>query len=99
MRGIRNGMLDPMAGTYKITATPSLYCEGEYRGKLKSVLFRAVSPTDVRQWLAKNCGQFETAFGRIMPARLAGVIVDSLLRGDEVELPGLYAEHEFERGF
>jgi hypothetical protein len=88
-----------MTELYRISATPSLYSAGEYQGKLKSVTFTAVSQNDSRQWFAKNCGQFETAFSKIMPANLAGVLVKSLMLGDEVEFPGVYQDHEFAQGF
>jgi len=88
-----------MAGTYRISAVPVLYTEGDFRGKLQGVCFTAASPTDKKEWFANNCGQFELVFGKIMPRNLANVIVASLAHGDEVELPGLYDESEFERGF
>jgi hypothetical protein len=88
-----------MAESYRISATPSLYSTGEYQGKLKSVTFTAVSQNDSRQWFAKNCGQFENAFCKIMPADLAGVLVKSLTLGDEVEFPGVYQEYQFAQGF
>ena len=88
-----------MAEIYKISAAPTLFPEGEYQGKLKSVTFTAVSANDTRQWFAKNCGQFELAFRKIMPNGLANVIAAALINGDDVELPGLYREHQFEQGF
>ena len=88
-----------MAANYKISAEPTFYTDGPYAGKLKSVIFRAVSPTSTREWFAKNCGQFESAFARIMPASLAEIILSSLNHGDQVDFPGLYEESEFEQGF
>jgi hypothetical protein len=88
-----------MAEVYRITATPTLYTEGEYRGKLKSVIFNAVSQNDTRQWFAKNCGHFEDAFAKIMPAIPAHSLVETLMRGDEVEFPGIYLEYQFAQGF
>jgi hypothetical protein len=88
-----------MTATYKISAKPSFYSTGEYLGKLRSVTFTAISPTDSRQWPAKNCGQFEAAFGKIMAKNLARVIVSALIHGDEVELPGLYEPYQFDQGF
>lgn len=88
-----------MAESYKISATPSLYPAGEYEGKLKSVTFTATSQNDTRQWFAKNCGHFETAFGRIMPHSLAKSMVAHLTNGDEVEFPGVYLEYQFAQGF
>jgi hypothetical protein len=88
-----------MADAFKITATPSLYPAGEYEGKLKSVTFTAVSENDTRQWFAKNCGHFETAFSKIMPASLAKVMVAALTHGDDIEFPGAYPEYQFARGF
>jgi hypothetical protein len=88
-----------MTGTYKISAKPSLYPEGEYQGKLRGVTFTAASSTEKREWFSTNRGQFETAFSEIMPHGLAKVIVESLMHGDEVEFPDLYREDQFERGF
>src|SRR4051812_28570214 len=88
-----------MNGTYRISAVPVLHTEGEYHGKLKRVIFTASSETDTREWFANNCGQFESAFSRIMPAGMARIILSSLLEGDQVELPGLYREEQFARGF
>lgn len=88
-----------MAEKYTITATPSLYSEGEYAGKLKSVTFTAISQNDTRQWFAKNCGHFQAAFSRIMKHSRAQALVDSLTHGDEVEFPGSYLEYQFAQGF
>ena len=88
-----------MPGIYRISATPVLYTTGAFKGKLKGVSFTSASPADTHEWYANNCGHFEIAFSRIMPRNLAQVIVASLTQGDEVELPGLYAEQEFEGGF
>jgi hypothetical protein len=92
-------MLNIMPGTYKITAVPTLFCEGKFAGQLKSVTFTAVSPTDTRQWPAKNCGQFETAFSRIMPKSEAHALVAALMNGDTLDLPGVYQENQFDQGF
>jgi hypothetical protein len=88
-----------MAGTYRISATPLLHTEGAFKGKLKGVSFIAASPNQTHEWFSNNCGQFELAFSRIMPASLARLIVASLMHGDDVEFPGLYVEEEFEQGF
>jgi hypothetical protein len=88
-----------MAETYKISAVPVLYSTGDFKGKLKGVSFTAASPMDTKEWFGANCGQFELAFSKIMPRSLAQAIVASLMHGDDVELPGLYYEYQFERGF
>jgi hypothetical protein len=88
-----------MAGTYRISATPLLHTEGNFRGKLKGVSFIAASPKQTHEWYSNNCGQFELAFSKIMPLSLARVIVASLMHGDDVEFPGLYEEEAFEQGF
>jgi hypothetical protein len=88
-----------MPGTYRISAKPLLHSEGEYKGKLKRVIFTAASPAGTREWFANNCGQFETALSRIMPASVARVTLAALMQGNDVELPGMYKEEEFERGF
>lgn len=88
-----------MAELFRITAVPTLYNQGEYAGKLKSVTFTAVSATETRQWFARNCGQFESAFTRIMPAAEASALVAALLRGEAAELPGAYQKHQFDSGF
>jgi len=88
-----------MAETYKISAVPVLFPEGEFAGKLKGVTFRAVSATESRHWFTRNCGQFETAVSRIMHPSMARVMVATLTHGNHVELPGEYQEAQFERGF
>ena len=88
-----------MAEQFKISATPTLYSAGEYQGKLKSLTFTAVSENTTRQWFAKNCGHFEAAFSKIMPAGVAAVLVESLMHGDAVEFPGIYFEYQFAQGF
>jgi hypothetical protein len=88
-----------MAETYKIAAVPSLYTEGEHQGKLKGVTFTATSTCDTVQWFTKNCGQFETAFSKIVAPGLAKLIAVSLKQGDEVEFPGRYREEQFAQGF
>ena len=88
-----------MIGTYKLSATPSLITEGQFEGELKGVWFAAVSPTDSKQWFAVNCGQFERAFGKLVPHRLAAEIVATLMRGDNIEFPDLYQEGQLGGGF
>jgi hypothetical protein len=88
-----------MAETYKITAVPSLYTEGEHQGKLKGVTFTATSESDTMEWFSKNCGQFESAFAKIVAPGMARPIIVSLMQGDQVEFPGRYREEEFARGF
>ena len=88
-----------MAETYKISAVPVLHEQGDFKGKLKGVSFTAASGTDTKEWFAVNCGQFELVFSKVMPRKLAQVIVASLSQGDDVDLPGLYEEWQFERGF
>jgi len=85
--------------TYKISARPLLFSEGEHEGRLNGVTFTAASSTDTREWFAINCGQFEGAFIRLMPRSRAKTIVATLLEGEEIELPGLYQEEQFHRGF
>jgi len=88
-----------MSGLYRISATPLLHSRGDFKGKLKGVSFMAASPTDTKEWFSNNCGQFELAFSRIMTRALAGLIVDALKHGDDVEFPGLYSEQDFDSGF
>jgi hypothetical protein len=88
-----------MVETYKITAVPTLYAEGEHKGKLKGVTFIATAPDDRMQWFTKNCGQFEAAFSKIIAPNLSKLITVSLMQGDEVEFPGRYTEDQFARGF
>ena len=84
---------------YRITATPLLYSEGAFKGKLKGVSFTAASCKDTKEWFSNNCGQFELQFSKIMPRSLAQVIVTALRHGDEVEFPGTFEEQEFDHGF
>jgi hypothetical protein len=51
------------------------------------------------RWFAIDCGQFERAFNKLIPKRLATEMVDALRRGECVEFPGLYQENQFGRGF
>jgi hypothetical protein len=88
-----------MAETYRISAVPMLFSEGEYEGKLKGVTFTAISAGESREWFTRNCGQFETSFGRIMQHNLAGALAAALMHGDAIELPGEYHATQFERGF
>jgi hypothetical protein len=88
-----------MSATYKISAIPELYTEGEYKGKLRGVTFTASSPHDTMEWFTRNCGQFETAFARIMAPELAKVMVTSLMHNDAIDFPALYHKQQFARGF
>lgn len=88
-----------MAGSYRISATPVLHSKGNFKGKLKGISFTAVSSHDTKEWFSNNCGQFELAFSKIMPRRLAQAMVAALMHGDDVELPGVYDEVQFEHGF
>lgn len=92
-------MFDNMAGTYRIAAQPMLNTEGDFERKLKGITFIATSATDVRKWFAPDRGQFVSAFSKLMPRTLATLIVASLMHGDEVELPGLFREDQFEGDF
>lgn len=88
-----------MPEKYRISATPSLYTEGEFKGKLRGVTFTATTADDNREWFTRNCGQFEEAFSRILAPALANGIVVSLMRGETVAFPDLYFEQQFARGF
>jgi hypothetical protein len=88
-----------MAGTYRIFAIPLLYSYGPFEGKLQGVSFTAVSPIDIKEWFANNCGQFELEFSKLMPLTTARNLTTSLMRGSEIELPALYEERQFEHGF
>lgn len=91
-----------MAERYKLSATPELFTEGQYKGKLKGVTFTAASArdeTDTIEWFTRNRGQFEAAFSKIMASDLAQTIHTSLMDGDQVQFPGLYEECQFARGF
>jgi hypothetical protein len=88
-----------MIGTYRISAIPYLVPEGEHKGRLNGATFTAASATDTREWFTINCGQFEGAFTQLMPGSRAKAIVTALSEGEEIELPGLYQEEQFNRGF
>jgi len=88
-----------MAGTYRIAAQPILDTEGNFAGQLKGITFTATSATDTREWYTPNRSQFVAAFSKLMPRTLATLIVASLMHGDEVELPGLFREEQFEGDF
>jgi len=76
-----------------------LFSEGEHQGSLSGVTFTAASSTDTRVWFAINCGQFEGAFIRLMPRSRVKMILAALVEGEEIELPGLYQEEQFDCGF
>jgi len=76
-------------GTYKLSAKPSLIAEGEFKGKLLSVVFIATSPGEAVRWFAINCGQFESAFSKLIPSGLATEMVDALTRGEAIVFPGI----------
>jgi hypothetical protein len=78
-----------MTGIYNLAATPFLFPEGEFKGELKGVTFVATSKADTKQWFTINCGQFETAFSKLIPAGLAKEIIAVLTRGNDIEFPGL----------
>jgi hypothetical protein len=88
-----------MADTYKISAAPLLFTAGEHKGRLNGVTFTATSATASREWFTINCGQFEDAFTKLMSRSRARTIVAALMEGDRMELPGLYSEDQFGRGF
>lgn len=88
-----------MAESYRISAVPLLFTEGDHTGRLNGVTFTATSATDMREWFTINCGQFEDGFTKLMRRSLAKVIVASLMEGDTVELPGTYLAEQFATGF
>ncbi len=88
-----------MAGTYRIAAQPILDTEDNFAGQLKGITFTATSATDTREWYTPNCSQFVAAFSKLMPRTLATLIVASLMHGDQIELPGLFREDQFESDF
>jgi hypothetical protein len=84
---------------YKLAASPILFTEGQFKGELKGVAFSATSPSDTRRWLTINCGQFPRSFHNLIPDGSADAMVAALVRGDNVEFPGLHHEEHFECGF
>ena len=88
-----------MAESYKISAIPLLYLEGPHQGRLNGVTFTAICESDKKEWFVINAGQFEEVFLRLMPRRIATIMVAALMEGDEIELPGLYRPEQFIRGF
>ena len=84
---------------YKLMATPSLIADGEFKGELKGIWFRAASLSNAQEWFVVNCGQFERAFGKLVPPRLAEAMVAMLTAGQPVDFPQLYHEEQFEGGF
>ncbi len=85
--------------TYRLTAVPTLFTEGQYKGKLKGVTFTATSHDDTRRWFTKNFGQFEAEFSKLLCSRMAKVLADALTRGSAVEFPDVFQEHQFASGF
>lgn len=91
-----------MAETYKLAARPFIFPEGPFKGKLKGVIFIATSPTHTNQWFMINCGQFGDCFSKLIPLiphKLVKEIMAALIRGDDVEFPGLYLKEQFDRRF
>ena len=90
-----------MAELFRLSASPELFTEGEYKGKLKGVNFTATSAdsTSTVEWFTRNRGQFEKAFSKIMDSDIARLLHASLIQGDRVEFPGVYQEFQFARGF
>jgi hypothetical protein len=88
-----------MTGDCRLSAKPSLIAEGEYTGELERVAFIATSATSSKQWFVINCGQFESAFGKLLPHGVATEMVDALTRGEGVEFPGMYPPEAFRDGF
>jgi hypothetical protein len=91
--------IEKMKETYNLAAIPFLFSDGEFKGHLKGVTFIATSTTDTKQWFTINCGQFETAFCKLIPSTLAKEIIAVLIRGDGIEFPGLYQKEQFDHGF
>jgi hypothetical protein len=85
--------------TYRLLATPLLFPEGEFEGKLKSITFTAISPSNTKQWCTLNCGQFGGFFSKLVPSKLAGEMLASLKRGDNIDFPGVYQGSQFDGGF
>jgi hypothetical protein len=88
-----------MAGTYKLTATPFLFCEGQFKGKMRNVTFTAQSSTQTNRWFATNFGHFEKCFSDLVGVKLAKEIVTALRKGEDVEFPSLYEKEQFDYGF
>jgi hypothetical protein len=88
-----------MPEAYKLSASPILFSEGPFEGKLKGVAFSATSPSDTKRWLTINCGQFFRFFKDLIPDGSAEAMVAALVRGDNIEFPGLHREEQFECGF
>ena len=86
-------------GRYMLSAKPSLISEGEFKGELRGVAFIATCSTKTMQWFTINCGQFERAFSKLIPHRLAKEVVDTLTRGEDIKFPGLYEQEQFGGGF
>jgi hypothetical protein len=93
------GLSHIMTGDCRLSAQPSLISEGEYTGELERVAFVATSATSSKQWFVINCGQFERAFGKLLPHKAATEMVAALTRGEGVEFPGRYRPEEFRDGF
>ena len=88
-----------MAETYNLAATPFLFPEGEFKGRLKGVSFRATSATGTKNWFAINCGQFPRVFRKLIPSESADEIMIALMQGEGTEFPGLYQMEQFDHGF
>ena len=88
-----------MPEAYKLAASPILFSEGQFKGKLKGVAFTATSTRDTKRWRTVNCGQFPMCVNNLVPDGSADAMVAALVRGDDVEFPGQYQEEELKCGF
>lgn len=88
-----------MASAYKLTATPFLFVDGQFKGEMRNVTFTAQSPTETERWFAINCGQFERAFSDLVGVNAARQMMSALSRGEDIEFPDLYQMEEFDYRF
>jgi hypothetical protein len=79
-----------MAELYRLTATPFLLLEGEFKGHLETVTFIATSERETQEWWSVNVGSYETDFSKLVHPLAAKEIVNRLRSGETVEFPGRY---------
>ena len=88
-----------MAESYKVSAEPLLYTEGDHKGRLNGVFFTATSGTEKITWFTVDRGHFEDVFTRVLSRGRARSLVASLMEGDNVELPDVYRKEQFDDHF
>jgi hypothetical protein len=87
-------MILTMDGTYKLTASPMLLVEGEFKGHLEYVTFVAEVGGVIKKIFIQNRANLVDQFNKLVERREAEAIVATLRTGEEVPLPGSYTREQ-----